>query len=364
MSRRAQILVCLVFLVVTFVPPIVTASGLVHPAAFENRPLTQRPPLTPEKLLHSETYKTLSDFLTDRIPGRDRAIRAREEISTSLFDETASESIVVGDDGWLFVAAPLREPCVPDEEMARLRAELTTMKGLLEGAGKTFRLLVVPDKNIAYSQHVPARDRRPSCAAANSLALREAIGGFEPGYSSVADRALQGPELYYHGDEHWNQRGALIAIPELIDALRPGLFDLSAYRIVPDGEVRSDNLARFQGTARTEVADTVVVERPTVDVVSSDTSTPGILHEKRSGAPLVPERVLVVHDSFGQALRPLASPWLADVTWFSVVAGRFDGPLLSRELAEADSVVVVVLERNLRLRVDALAAVTRAAFAG
>ena len=186
--------------------------------------------------------------------------------------------------------------------MARLRTDLTTMKDLLERAGKTFRLLVVPDKNIAYSQHVPARDLRASCAPANSLALRDAIGGFEPGYSSVADRARQGPELYYHGDEHWNLRGALIAIPELIDVLRPGLFDLSAYRIVPDGEVRSDNLARFQGRARTEVADAVIVERPTVGVVSSDRSTPGILHEQRAGAPLVPERVLVVHDSFGVAL--------------------------------------------------------------
>ena len=66
------------------------------------------------------------------------------------------------------------------------------MKELLEGAGKTFRLLVVPDKNIAYSQHVPARDLRASCAPANNLALRDAIGGFEPGYSSVAARAATG----------------------------------------------------------------------------------------------------------------------------------------------------------------------------
>ncbi len=173
MSRRTQVLVCLVFLAGTFVPSIVAASGVVHPAPLENRPLTPRPRLTPEALLHSETYKTLTDFLTDRIPGRDRAIRAREQISTSLFGETASESIVAGDDGWLFVAAPLREQCVPAEEMARLRTDLNTIAGLTEGAGKTFRLLVVPDKNIAYPQHVPARDLRPSCALPNSLALRE-----------------------------------------------------------------------------------------------------------------------------------------------------------------------------------------------
>jgi hypothetical protein len=368
MSRRVQIVVSLLFFVVTFVPPIVTASGRVHPAGLENRPITPWPRLSPEALLHSETYKTLTDFFTDRIPGRDRAIRAREEISISVFDETASESIVAGEDGWLFVAAPLREPCVPVDEMARLRSGLTALAGLLESAGKTFRLLVVPDKNIAYPQHVPARDRRASCALANSLALRHAIRGLEPGYSTVADRARQGPELYYHGDEHWNARGALVATRELIDVLRPGLVDLSAYSVVPDGEVHPDNLAQFQGRASSEIADAVVLNRPSVDVVVSDgsSSTPGaqILHEQRTGGPLVPERVLVVADSFGAALQPLVSPWLGDVTWFSVVAGRFEPRLLSKALAGADTVVLVMLERNLRLRIESLAAAARDAFAG
>ncbi len=193
------------------------------------------------------------------------------------------------------------------------------------------------------------------------------IRGLEPGYSAVAARAADGPDLYYKGDEHWNGRGALIATTELVDVLQPGLFDPSAYRFVPRGEVRPDNLARFQGETRTEVADAVVVERPSVELVESDRarSTPGaqIVHQRRTGTSLVSERVLVVHDSFGVALQPLVSPWLADVTWFSIIGGSFDASLLSQALSEADTVVVVMVERNLRLRAGALATAARTAFA-
>ena len=106
-----------------------------------------------------------------------------------------------------------------------------------------------------------------------------------------------------------------------------------------------------------------MARRPGVAVTLTDTarSKPGVpvIHEQRSGGPLVPGRVLVLHDSFGRALAPLASPWFADVTWFTVNHG-ITGNALRDAIGQADTVVIVLTERHLVEQLGELVAVIRA----
>ena len=173
------------------------------------------------------------------------------------------------------------------------------------------------------------------------------------------------PGLYFPRDTHWNDRGALIGVQDLVDSLQPGLFDADAYTFTTGGDLhwprhRPPAHARRSGTARVERA---VARRPGVAVTLTDTarSTPGVpvIHEQRSGGPLVPGRVLVLHDSFGRALAPLASPWFADVTWFTVNHG-ITGNALRDAIGQADTVVIVLTERHLVEQLGELVAVIRA----
>jgi hypothetical protein len=368
MTRRSHLLVCVAFLLAIFVPFTAVVTGQTNPRTIENRPLTAFPRLTGRALLHADTYSQLGAYIVDRIPWRDRAIAERERLSVALFTESAGDQVVVGDDGWLYLAENVRRACYTADEIHQVESDLAELSDLFARSGRQWRLLVPPQKETVYPGHLQARDRRDSCIAANSAALQAATRGTNPGYSTVLSATRTDPGLYFPRDTHWNDRGAIIGAQDLVDSLLPGLFDDGAYTFSKEAistGVGTD-LLRSQGVSGTARVERAVARRPGVEVTLTDVarSTPGVpvIHEQRSGGPLVPGRVLVLHDSFGRALAPLASPWFADVTWFTVNHGQTGGAL-GDAIGEADTVVLVLTERHLVELLGELVDVVRAASA-
>jgi alginate O-acetyltransferase complex protein AlgJ len=366
MGRRTRVVVCVAFLVALVTPLLALATGLGRFQAIENRGITPLPSLTPRAMLRPATYGALNLFLTDRLPWRDRAITSRERLSLSAFGETASEKVVLGADGWRYLAAAVSAPCLTAQQLGQVRAALTELRARFAAMGKRFGLVVAPDKATVYPERLPAALRRTSCVDANTAALQAAVRDTTtPGYGTVVERARGGHDLYFRADTHWNDRGALIAAQDLVDLLRPGLFDPGAYRATPGGERRVGDLLRLEGVRGVETADRLdFVGANATPTTTEGQAAPTVLRrrETRAGEGLVPGRVLVVGDSFSYAWERLASPWFGDVTWL-----QFSDDVVVDELAaevrDADVVVVEVAERALVARLGGLVRAARLAAA-
>lgn len=350
MTRRSQLVISVAFVLAMLVPFVAVVTRITDPKALENRPLTSFPRPSLSKLFDPKVYGQLATYLVDRLPWRDRAIAQRERLSVSLFAESAGDQVVVGADGWRYLAEIVNKPCYTADQFDGVRANLAELAGLFAAEGMGFRLLVPPQKETVYPEHLPSRDRQRSCIAANSAGLQAAAAGTSPGYSSLLTATRTGPDLYYRADTHWNDRGVIIGARELVESLQAGVFEGSAYTITPSGRVRRDDLLQIEGTPGTEIADRADLDRPGVVVTTSDAAgsspTSEVFHEQRSGAPLVRGRVVIVHDSFGIDLLPLTSGWFADATWFAVNRG-YEPDRLAKAFENADSVVLVLTERHL-----------------
>ena len=111
MSRRAQILVIVVFLTVITTPMLLFVAG-VRPENTENRTLTPLPELRADNALRLEAYELVTGYLTDRLPLRDHAIRADAQIEDAVtLTDPVSSDLPRGSDGWLFIPSTLTDEC-------------------------------------------------------------------------------------------------------------------------------------------------------------------------------------------------------------------------------------------------------------
>lgn len=128
--------------------------------------------------------------------------------------------VLVGREGWLFLRGDSNDAI--GQQTGRVRFSETDKEDLrelferrvavAEAAGATWLTAVVPDKEILYSEHLPASivplSRRPihdyleigAAAGAEVLYLHEAL-----------EEAKDDGDLYLRTDTHWNHRGAYIA---------------------------------------------------------------------------------------------------------------------------------------------------------
>ena len=128
--------------------------------------------------------------------------------------------VLVGREGWLFLRGDSNDAI--GQHTGRVRfseADKEDLRALFErrlavagSAGATWLTAVVPDKEILYSEHLPAGivplPRRPvhdyleiaAAAGAEALYLHEALAA-----------AKSEGELYLRTDTHWNHRGAYVA---------------------------------------------------------------------------------------------------------------------------------------------------------
>lgn len=130
------------------------------------------------------------------------------------------EQVLVGREGWLFLRGDSNDAIGQHSGRVRFSARDKEALGALferrmeavEAAGTTWLTAVIPDKEILYSEHLPAEivqaPRRPvhdflevaRRAEAPTLYLLDDLRGAKPD-----------GDLYMRNDTHWNHRGAFVA---------------------------------------------------------------------------------------------------------------------------------------------------------
>ena len=345
-------------------------ASVVHPShmrdfAVENRRFAPLPD-APRTLQAVFAYPGRFDAsFNDRFGLRPTLIRWHNFVLLRGLGLSPTPQVVLGDDGWLFEGGPrvlayhlARAPFAPDV-LAAWHAALEGRRRWLAQQGAQYLLVLVPDKQTIYPEHLPARLRGQGATRLDAL-----LGAFagDPD-SPLLDlrpaliRAKGSGLLYQRTDTHWNDLGAYLGYRAILARLAPAWPGLTP--LPPEGFAllnepgRGGDLARMLGHAEWFPEDRLRMapRRPPLARPVAVRFAGRLRLERRGGTVLqaterpagtIP-RLLVIHNSFGDFLRPFLSEHAGRALYMR--DGGFDPALI---LAEQPQVVLQVMsERTL-----------------
>jgi alginate O-acetyltransferase complex protein AlgJ len=193
----------------------------------ENRELAPLPTLSSLKDIKnlnrmSENYVSDRFGLRSQLVHFNSLLRYRMGISTN-------KDVVVGQDGWLFYAADkileqhTGTNIFRSDELENWVRQMEKNRDWLEKRGIAFLVLVAPDKTTIYPEKLPDFPRRPgSPTRLEQLVarLRTSTLDFVDPRTALLEAKELGYKVYFEGDTHWTQRGALIAYSLLMERVR------------------------------------------------------------------------------------------------------------------------------------------------
>lgn len=243
----------LVAAAVFFLVPLLAFVFGARPQQFENRPLTGFPSIADGWGF----FTGLSAWATDHLAFRQAGVLAEDEISRRVFGELAPRSnndsgspfgpiggqagaggqpelqeddfppVVQGKDGWLYLGQDVSYKCLPERSLDEVVAALNRLRSVVEASGRTFELVVPPDKSTMVPDKMPDTYAGQQCrqemtakfwpratAETGAIDLRPALD---------TRSARIGRELYDPNDTHWTYDGGMVMTYALADAVQPGV---------------------------------------------------------------------------------------------------------------------------------------------
>lgn len=261
-------------------------------------------------------------------------------------------SAITGQDGWLYYGYDVYAACRPQRTVDDVVSRLRALRSVVESSGRTFTLVVVPDKSTAVPTNLPADVLGADCASARRVEFWPRVVG-EAGAVDLRDaldkRAVQaGRPLYFPQDTHWTFDGGLVLAEQLANHAEPGVT--ADWRRLPGVEVTgASDLPPLLGSSGTNAAEVPGLSIGGGDdraaaVVSVDGDPVRHLGGARSGA--VSGSTFVMGDSFLSWASPYLAAGFADVTVVDAVAGGRDPADVLGAAVDARAVVLEVVERS------------------
>ncbi len=271
----------------------------------ENRRLVEFPVFSWRGLLNSDYLQALNRYLTDHVPFRAEAVALDARCDLLLFKDSPNPKVEIGRDGWLFLSETVFTP--PWTRDVRLEAARRVLKiqRIVEQAGRTFVFLPAPNKEALYPEKLLRLGRREEFGEPLRREIRDLLFGTPDRARidmwTILEEAKKASAhyLYRPMDQHWTDGVSLLAAREIIETLRPGLWEEDAAKSA--GTVRREGaLSRMIGLPANDVQEEFSVRRPGVQVaVVADKVPHGpTVCEALGERPVIEEEALVFHDSF------------------------------------------------------------------
>ena len=359
-GKAAAWLICFVLLLAGPGAVYFFARPLLNAENTENRQLAEMPSLSfagGKELADSlKAFPSLfNSFYNDHVPFRSQLIELNSILNVELLGDSASDSVVLGKDNWLFYTD---EESIEDykgtnlyteEELALIRDNCLASKAYLESRGIEFVVLIPSNKEDIYSDYLPDYiEKRGELTRAQQVTdcLREA--GIRVVYPRQELLEYSGQyDLYWHYDTHWNSLGAYIGAKALLAELGVQTPEVEELSIVQDDFSGYDlagmmNPRSYYEKTRPADVNYTVSGYPTnnMTVLQAIDATELIY---QSDAP-DPRRLFMVRDSFAGGMAPvLASSF--SYTYMPHWNGCFEESMIDEQ--QPDIFVYEVVERRL-----------------
>ena len=328
----------------------------------------------------SWSYKQIAEFpgkfeeyYNDHFGLRDSLVFYQQLFSFKLFNVSSSDFVTVGRDEWLFfngdgaMHAFMGLMPLSSVYLQSCRWTLQDRRDWLAEQGIKYLFLPVPNKESIYPEFLPRRIQR---RAGKSL-YDQIISSLEeqPGFAEYLDlkktflEKKHDKQLYFRTDSHWNYNGAFVAYRDIVSGLTlQGIpvAPLSAQDLnwrTTDFSGDLTVLLHMYNTLH-EVAPLVEVEHPCPSAphraaapVAAAAGLAGFADDPRhfvmvQGCVDSKSTVLVIHDSFGEFLKPFLSNSFAKVFYVKRGLSEIKDFI---EWARPDVIIDQRVERNLLL---------------
>jgi hypothetical protein len=322
-------------------------------------------PLWPTSLRELRSWpRGFDSYVNDAFPGRARLITAGNAALWRL-GWLDSDRVIEGAEGWLFLRRGQETfeksrglQVLSDAEVKVWGERYVDVERGLAAQGAALWLAVIPDKQTAYPERVPAwaRPTEPGSRTTTELILAElARRGRDRVVdlrAPLRDAGKQAP-VFYPSDTHWNAAGAKVAaerlLPRMLGAADAELASLLQNLSVSEtGRTFRGDLARMLGVPALpeERTSALAIER------ARATYAPGMetiwtpADRVEAAAPGTrPGTLLVLVDSFFDAIQPV----LVELYERTVVV-RHHGLTIPAAVVEKEKpavVLVLIVERLL-----------------
>jgi len=337
----------------------------------ENRQLSEFPKIHLGFTALSQLPAKLEAYFNDHFGFRDRLIKFNARLMLEVFRTPANPAVILGKEDWLFLAGhygleyyQTKVPFTTDD-LEHWKTVMEGNRNLVEARGSRCLIVIAPNKDTVYPEymadnvvrfHETSRlDQLMDFLAVHSdlpvLDLREAL------IPAKGDMLL-----YDRSDTHWNGRGAYVAYSAILERIQRWFPQVEA---LPEDafEIRTrtggGDLIAFLGlsgemtdqiTELDRVASSLAreVEYPLPAGVPTDGPPPVRPSLFRVDNPALP-RVVVFHDSFGLALRPLlAENFRSSLFIPEQYIPEVESPASILDRERPDMVIFLMVERSLQ----------------
>jgi alginate O-acetyltransferase complex protein AlgJ len=325
-QRTTNIVLVTLFLAVISLPLAANLAGFdgADPGG-ENRELATFPTIGRSWSSIAGFGDGVSLWFEDHFGFRAALVRWYGESRLFLLGVSPSTAVVKGRNGWFFygddksIEDYANDEPLSAEGMANWRAAVTRASDWLKGRGIAYVFTIAPDKHVVYPEEMPSSLARIR-ARSRTDQVYEALHG--SGVASVDVRpalldAKTDERIYQRTDTHWNDRGALLAYQQILDAVRaqvpstPAAWTCAEFT-AETRDVEALDLAGMMGLKRVlREQDLVLVPtRPRLARVvepagAKPTAEEGRLVTEIPGSRL--PRALIFRDSFASRLVPFLS---------------------------------------------------------
>jgi len=314
----------------------------------------------------TEFTHAFDQYYQDHFGLREWFIHRYQRELSKRFGATGVQDVVEGLQNWLFFSSDhLLEDLEGKDHFSQKKEQrfwqkLQQNETWYRDRGAAYIFLITPNKQSIYSEYLPQILQQTK----KETRLDHLLAGKPPEKREVLldirARLLEGKgdrRLYAMTDTHWNHRGAYLAHQAIVErtrALFPDYQGRSDFRFVkglhylPGGDLatmigRSKSMP--EGYPVLDSTDFTAVEKPLPKQLADLLTRPSLQPQyslKQNGQL----RVLILHDSFFNQLRPFVSESFAEVLY---VWEYYDTEKLTELMAvyQPDLVIEEIVERHL-----------------
>lgn len=357
-----------------FCAPLASYALGAKPQKIENRPLTDFP--NPDQ--GWSFFTQLTSWATDHLVFRQEAIDAINWLSRTLFREppqldngpTQNEpvappgskpqgtvnypKVIHGKQNWLYLGAEVSSHCAQAQPLSTTFRQLARLNQILRKSGRRLLVLIAPDKATLFPDHLPDNYIGERCHQAVKRKFWNKVASV-PYIIDIRDELRTrsrelGHPLYAPKDAHWLDAGAIVAIRELAQRIRPSVTDTWETRPGPRWRVPADLPPMIGRSDYTEGRHYALMPNGSDDrthSVPTNFRTP--LHlNTASGEGTIKSDVAWLGDSFTiRSLRYLAAVFRDMTVLHHAAAQQNDGKMIARVIENNDIIVLEVAERSL-----------------
>lgn len=192
--------------------------------------------------LRNKPY-VFQQYFNDHLPFKNQLVALNSLVSMRLFHTTASPLVLVGEEGWLFfnnigadnpIDDVLGVTTYSEEDYERAADNIERRREQLELQGIDFHVMIVPNKEAAYSEYLPDYVRKNAAEESRTDGLMAYLSerGVDVVYPKDALLAVKEQnQVYYKYDTHWNHLGAYTGVRELYEKMGISLPLLNTYEL-------------------------------------------------------------------------------------------------------------------------------------